>query len=102
MLSFNPRILILDEVSNKLTPEEMERIYPILQQFKADGKSVVYISHNMDEIFQFADRVTILKDGRRMDTERIEDLDRVKLIKLTYSFVLSREELAGRTSSSTA
>ena len=93
VLSFNPRILILDEVSNKLTPEEMERIYPMLQQFKADGKSVVYISHNMDEIFQFADRVTILKDGRRMDTERIEDLDRVKLIKLTYSFVLSREEL---------
>ena len=47
----------------------------------------------MEEIFQFADRVTILKDGRSVDTERIEDLDRIKLIKLTYSFVLSREEL---------
>ena len=93
VLSFDPRLLILDEVSSKLTPEEMERIYPLLRALRAQGGSVIYISHNMDEIFQFADRVTILKDGRRMDTERIEDLDRIKLIKLTYSYVLSREEL---------
>ncbi len=93
VLSFDPRLLILDEVSSKLTPEEMERIYPLLRSLREQGRSVIYISHNMDEIFQFADRVTILKDGRRMDTERIEDLDRVKLIKLTYSYVLSREEL---------
>ncbi len=93
VLSFDPGILILDEVSSKLTPEEMERIYPLLLRLRAEGKSVIYISHNMDEIFQFADRVTILKDGRSMDTERIQDLDRIKLIKLTYSFVLSREEL---------
>jgi two-component system sensor histidine kinase AtoS len=93
VLSFDPRILILDEVSSKLTPEEMERIYPLLLALRDQGRSVIYISHNMDEIFQFADRVTILKDGRTMDTERIEELDRIKLIKLTYSFVLSREEL---------
>jgi two-component system, NtrC family, sensor histidine kinase AtoS len=93
VLSLEPRVLILDEVSSKLTPEEMERIYPILRRFREDGKSVIYISHNMDEIFQFADRVTILKDGRTADTERIQDLDRIKLIKLAYSFVLSREEL---------
>ncbi len=93
VLSFDPRILILDEVSSKLTPEEMERIYPLLLRLRDQGASVIYISHNMDEIFQFADRVTILKDGRTMDTERIEELDRIKLIRLTYSFVLSREEL---------
>jgi two-component system sensor histidine kinase AtoS len=93
VLSFDPRILILDEVSSKLTPEEMEHIYPLLLRLRDQGRSVIYISHNMDEIFQFADRVTILKDGLTMDTERIVDLDRVKLIKLTYSFVLSREEL---------
>ncbi len=47
----------------------------------------------MDEIFEFADRVTILKDGSRRGTEEINELDRVKLIKLTYSYILSREEL---------
>jgi PAS domain S-box-containing protein len=93
VLFLDPRVLILDEVSSKLTPQEMERIYPLLIRFKQDGKSVIYISHNMDEIFEFADRVTILKEGLRMDTSRIEDLDRIKLVKLTYSFVLSREEL---------
>ena len=93
VLSFDPRVLILDEVSSKLTPEEMERIYPLLLALRDQGRSVIYISHNMEEIFQFADRVTILKDGCTMDTERIQELDRIKLIKLTYSFVLSREEL---------
>jgi len=93
VLSGDPRVLILDEVSSKLTPDEMERIYPILRDFREQGRSVIYITHNMEEVFQFATRVSILKDGRRVDTERIENLDRVKLIKLTYSFVLSREEL---------
>ena len=54
---------------------------------------MIYISHNMDEIFQFADRVTILKNGLRQGTEEIQDVDKLKLIKMTYSFVLSREEL---------
>ncbi len=93
VIAGEPRVLILDEVSSKLTPEEMERIYPILRSFREQGRSVIYITHNMEEVFQFANRVTILKDGRSVDTERIEDLDRIKLIKLTYSFVLSREEL---------
>ncbi len=93
VLSFDPDILILDELSSKLTPEEMERIYPLVLSLKKAGKSIIYISHNMDEIFAFADRVTILNEGRKMDTESIKDLDRVKLIKMTYSFFLSREEL---------
>jgi C4-dicarboxylate-specific signal transduction histidine kinase len=54
---------------------------------------VIYISHNMDEIFEFADRVTILKNGRRQGTEEIQDVDKLKLIKMAYSYVLSREEL---------
>ncbi len=54
---------------------------------------MIYISHNMDEIFEVADRVTILKNGYRRGTEEVRDLDKIKLIKLTYSYVLSREEL---------
>ncbi len=92
-LFLDPRLLILDEVDSKLTPQEMERIYPLLQEFRAQGKSVIYISHNVDQIFEFADRVTVLKEGQLLDTRRTADLDRIKLLKLTYSFVLSREEL---------
>src|SRR4030042_1653651 len=93
VLFLDPRLLILDEVDSKLTPQEMERIYPLLQEFRAQGKSVIYISHNVDEIFEFADRVTVLKEGQLMDTRRTGELHRLKLLKLTYSFVLSREEL---------
>lgn len=92
-LSIDPELLIFDEISSKLTPREMETVYRLLFEFKERGRSVIYISHNMDEIFEFADRVTILKNGRRQGTEEIQDVDKLKLIKMTYSYVLSREEL---------
>jgi two-component system sensor histidine kinase AtoS len=92
-VSIEPQIIIFDEISNKLTPEEMETIFRILFEYRTQGKSVIYISHNLDEIFEIADRVTVLKNGRRLGTEEIRDLDRIKLIKMTYSFVMSREEL---------
>ncbi len=94
VLSIDPEIIIFDEISSKLTPPEMESIYKFLFEWKARGKSVIYISHNMDEIFELADRVTILRNGYRVGTEEMKDIDKIKLIKLTYSFVLSREELA--------
>ncbi len=93
VLSIEPEVIIFDEISGRLTPEEMEIVYRLLAELKQAGKSVVYISHNMDEIFEFADRVTILRNGRRVSTEQVRDLDKVKLMKLTYSFMRSREEL---------
>jgi two-component system sensor histidine kinase AtoS len=93
VLFLDPRLLILDEVDSKLTPQEMERIYPLLQEFRAQGRSVIYISHNVDQIFEFADRVTVLKDGQRLDSRPTGELDRIKLLRLAYTFVLSREEL---------
>ncbi len=93
LLSIEPELIIFDEISSKLTPEEMETIYRLIFDFKRRNKSIIYISHNMDEIFEFADRVTILKDGYRRGTEDIKEIDKLKLIKLTYSFMLSREEL---------
>lgn len=93
VLSYDPEIIILDEISSKLNPQEMENIYQIIFELKKKGKSIIYISHNMDEIFEFSDRVTVLKDGYRRGTEEVNNLDRIKLIKLTYSFIMSREEL---------
>ncbi len=93
VLSIEPEILIFDEIATRLNPSEMEKIHRLLFEFKRLGKSIIYISHDIDEIFEVADRVTILKDGYRRGTEAIKDLDKVKLIKMTYSFVLSREEL---------
>jgi two-component system sensor histidine kinase AtoS len=90
---FDPDIIILDEISSRLTPYEMEKVYPLLTEYRLKGKSIIYITHYMNEVFQLADRVTILKDGISMGTERIENIDNMTLLKLTYSFVLSRDEL---------
>ncbi len=93
ILISDPEIIILDEISSKLTPTEMKTIYRIIQNHKDEGKSVIYISHDMDEILRLADRVTILKNGYRRGTEYIHDLDKYRLFQLTYSFVLDREEV---------
>jgi two-component system sensor histidine kinase AtoS len=88
-----PNILILDEISNKLNPTEMEIIYKLIREMKKNGNSVIYISHNLDEILKVADRVTILKDGYRRGTENIKDLDQYKLFQLTYSFAVQKESI---------
>ena len=93
IILLNPDIIILDEVSSKLAPHEMEKMYPIILDFKKQGKTIIYVSRNIDEIFDFADRVTILNAGRRMGTESVKDIDKIKLINLTFSFVIDRENL---------
>ena len=93
MLLLKPQIMILDELSNKLTPEEMRTIYDIIFDFRRQGKSIIYITHNVEETLKIADRVTILKDGYRRGTEWAADLDRVRLYELTYSFALGKKEI---------
>jgi len=91
MLFLDPQLMILDELSGKLTPEEMGTIYDIIFEFRKQGKSIIYITHNMEETLKVADRVTILKDGYRRGTERVADLDRFRLYELTYSFALGKK-----------
>jgi len=93
VLMMNPELIILDELSNKLTPEEMKKVYRIIFEHKNNGKSTIYITHNMDEILRLADRVTILKDGYRRGTEQVKELDKFRLFQLTYSFTVDREKL---------
>lgn len=90
----DPGLIIFDEVSNKLTPDEMGPIYRIIRKKKRNGGSIIYITHNMDEVLQLADRVTILKDGYRKGTEVVKDLDKYRLFELTYSFAINKKRLS--------
>jgi len=91
-LAFEPRVLILDELSNKLTPEEMETIYRVMFDLRQRGCGIVYISHNIDEILKLADRVTILKGGHRRLTAPTGQLDKLRLFELTYSMRLDEPQ----------
>jgi ABC-type sugar transport system ATPase subunit len=62
------RILIMDEPTSALTEAEVERLFHIIARLQKQGVTIVYISHKMDEIFQHADRITILRDGKVVKT----------------------------------
>jgi rhamnose transport system ATP-binding protein len=65
-VSAEPRILILDEPTSSLTVNEIEELFSIVHRLAAKGTAIVYISHKLDEIFALTDRVTVLRDGRKV------------------------------------
>ncbi|MDH5410968.1 MAG: ATP-binding cassette domain-containing protein, partial [Alphaproteobacteria bacterium] len=64
----NPRLLIMDEPTSVLTPQEVERLFETLRQLSTEGVSILYISHKLDEIKQLCDRATILRGGKVVDS----------------------------------
>ncbi len=62
------RILVLDEPTSALNRHEVERLFALIARLKARGVGLIYISHRMEEIYRIADRITVLRDGRRVGT----------------------------------
>src|SRR5438128_1813847 len=79
--SLDAKVLIMDEPSAVLGPKELERLFRIIRKLRAQGKTVLYISHRLAEIFDIADRVTVLKDGRLVGTYAVDgEISRTFLI----------------------
>jgi ribose transport system ATP-binding protein len=74
------RVLILDEPTSSLSPPETRRLFALLDQLKSRGVAIVFISHFIEDVLEICDRVTILKDGRRVETSRAADLDKHRVI----------------------
>jgi len=79
-LSFKSKLIIMDEPSSSLTAEELVELVKIIHQLREEGISVIYISHKLDEIFDFCDVVTIMRDGQIIDTKATVDLTRDEMI----------------------
>ncbi len=79
-LSYKSKLIIMDEPSSSLTADEMKELYKIIHQLKDQGISIIFISHKLDEIFELCDVVTILRDGRVIDTKPAVDLTRQEMI----------------------
>ncbi len=90
-LSMEARILILDEPSAVLTPHELAALFRLVRDLTARGVSVIYISHRLDEIFELADYVTVMRDGRHISTRPIDEVNRNTLILETVGRTLDRE-----------
>ena len=67
-LSFKSRVLIMDEPTASLTKREIDVLFELIARMRADGMGIVYISHKMDEIQRIADRITVMRDGRYINT----------------------------------
>jgi ribose transport system ATP-binding protein len=77
-----PRILILDEPSAVLSQEELNRLFALMRKLKEESTLILYISHRLDEVFEVADRITVLKDGELVDTVVPQETDQGDLIKM--------------------
>ncbi|MET3896857.1 ribose transport system ATP-binding protein [Devosia sp. UYZn731] len=73
-LTLDCRVLIFDEPTAALTESEAQALFGIIRELKSRGISIIYISHRMAEIFALCDRVTVLRDGRHVSTDRVADM----------------------------
>ena len=80
--SINARILIMDEPTSSLTLNEVADLFRLVHRLREEGAAIVFISHRLEELFELADRVTIMRDGSYVDTCSMKDVTRDDLIRL--------------------
>jgi len=74
VLGSNPCILVMDEPTSALSREETGRLFKIIRQLKKRGITIIYISHHLPEVFEIADRVTVMRDGKIISTKAISEV----------------------------
>lgn len=78
----NARVLIMDEPSAALADREIENMFAIMRALRQQGVAIIYVSHRLNEVFEIADKVTILRNGRKVDTLPVSEIDQNHLINL--------------------
>ena len=81
-VSYNTKLLVLDEPTSSLTHDEVEQLFKIINRLRHNGCGIIYISHKMEEILRISDDVTIMRDGKWIDTIESKNLTTNKIIKL--------------------
>lgn len=80
-LMTDAKVIIMDEPTAALTDREIEKLFQVIESLKKEGVSIVYISHRMEEIFAICDRITIMRDGKTVDTKAIPDTNFHEVVK---------------------
>lgn len=87
----NANLLILDETTAAITGEEMDHLFNKIHALKEKGLSLIFVSHQIDEIFEICDRVSILRDGKYITTKEVKDTSRDEIISLMVGTHISDE-----------
>jgi ABC-type sugar transport system ATPase subunit len=89
-LSHEARVLIMDEPTAALAEADVRRLIDVVKRLKAQGVAIIYVSHRLPEIFELADRVTVLRDGAAVATRAIGDVDEATLVNMMVGRPLDR------------
>jgi len=90
-LSFDSKLIIMDEPSSSLTNDEMNKLIQIIHDLKSKGIAIIYISHKLDEIFGFCDVVTVMRDGHVIDTRDVSAISRNEMIAMMVGRTIENE-----------
>ncbi len=90
-LSQDARLLVMDEPSATLTPQEVDRLLEIVRELRGQGLGIIYISHRLEEVYEIADRIMVLRDGEHVGTKETSQLSREALIELMVGRKLENE-----------
>ncbi|HEX2914430.1 MAG TPA: sugar ABC transporter ATP-binding protein [Chloroflexia bacterium] len=92
-LSNESKVLILDEPTATLTPREITRLFEIIKRLKEKGVTIIYISHHLHEIFEIGDRVTVLRNGRKVETRELKEVTIPEIVRLMVGHEMKEEYL---------
>lgn len=89
--SINARILIMDEPTSALTLNEVADLFRLVNNIREKGTAIIFISHRLEELYEIADRVTILRDGSKIDTCQMNAVSRDELIRMMVGRKISKQ-----------
>lgn len=90
-LSFNSKIIVMDEPSATLTEHELAALFDLIRELKRQGIGMIYISHRLEEIFTIGDRVTVMRDGHYIATRPVNEVTREEIIRMMVGRELTHE-----------
>ncbi|MEA5067650.1 MAG: sugar ABC transporter ATP-binding protein, partial [Christensenellaceae bacterium] len=93
-MSFSPKVLMLDEPTSALAQHETQSLFKVVRTLRDQGVIIIYISHRLQEIWEIADTVTVLRDGRLVGVEQVANIDHKSLIGMMFGDVEIRKRPA--------
>ncbi|MFO8041888.1 MAG: sugar ABC transporter ATP-binding protein [Alkalispirochaeta sp.] len=88
-MSFNPKVLILDEPTSALAQHEVKSLFEIVRRLRDQGVTIIYISHRLQELYQIADTVTVLRDGKLVGSLDIEEANTERIVDMMFGEVVT-------------
>ncbi|GED69668.1 ribose import ATP-binding protein RbsA [Brevibacillus reuszeri] len=90
-LEGNAKVIIMDEPSTTLSENEIRTLFTIIEELIKQGITIIYISHKLEELFAIGDRVTVLRDGKWVATQKLDELDQASLTELIIGYKMEKQ-----------